>query len=158
MEKSSGITIAVESHSDELIDELKPLIKRHYDEIALNKEDVPLDPDWDQYKALGDAGRMLVVCVRNENSELIGYSVFFLAHHIHYKQTLVANNDVLYLAPEHRNSKVGLRLIKDSETACRARGVNKIIWHVKFAHDFRDILYRLGYADEDAIVGKILRT
>jgi hypothetical protein len=31
------------------------------------------------------------------------------------------------------------------------------LWHIKFAKDFRHILYRLGYCDEDAIVGKILR-
>ena len=150
-------TITVEQYSDGLVEEIKPLIQLHYDEIALNKEHVPLDPDWDTYAALAAAGRLLIVTARNEQNELIGYTVFFINNHIHYKSTKVANNDLLYLHPDYRRGRLGLRLIKDSETACGHRGVDKIMWHIKFAQDFRSILYRLGYADEDAIVGKIIR-
>jgi hypothetical protein len=35
-------------------------------------------------------------------------------------------------------------------------GANKITWHVKYSNDFRPILHRMGYADEDSIVGKML--
>ncbi len=150
-------TIAVEQYSAELIAEIQPLIQLHYDEIALNKEHIPLDPDWDAYQFLADSNRMLIVAAR-EDGVLVGYAVFFITQHIHYKSTKVANNDILYLHPDYRYGKKGIRLIKDSETACRHRGVDKILWHIKFAKDFRNIFYRLGYIDEDAIVGKMLRT
>jgi len=149
-------TIAVEPYSDQLVSEIEPLIQLHYDEIALNKEYIPLDPDWDAYKKLADSGNLLIVAARRDGN-LVGYAVFFLMQHIHYKSTKIANNDILYLHPDYRQGRLGIRLIKDSETACRFRGVNKILWHIKFAKDFRTIFYRLGYADEDAIVGKILR-
>lgn len=150
-------TIAVEQYSDDLVEEIKPLIEQHYEEIALNKELIPLDPNWDQYAALAAAGKLLIVCARNEQNELIGYTVFFVNYHIHYQSTLVANNDLIWLHPDYRRGRLGIRLLKDSETACKHRGVDKIVWHIKFARDFRNILYRLGYADEDAIVGKIIR-
>jgi GNAT superfamily N-acetyltransferase len=149
-------TIAVEQYSDGLIEEIKPLIQLHYDEIALNKEFIPLDPDWDTYAAIAAQGRLLIVTARNEQHELIGYAVFFINQHVHYKSTRMASNDILYLLPEYRRGSTGIRLLKDSETACRARGVDKMLWHIKFAKDFRNILYRMGYVDEDAIVGKII--
>jgi GNAT superfamily N-acetyltransferase len=149
--------IAVEPYSDHLVEEIKPLIQMHYDEIALHKEHVLLDPDWDRYAAIDSTGNLLIVTARNEKMQLVGYAVFFITPHIHYKSTMIASNDILYLHPAYRKGRVGIRLLKDSETACRYRGVNKILWHVKFAKDFRNILYRLGYCDEDAIVGKILK-
>jgi GNAT superfamily N-acetyltransferase len=149
--------IAVEPLSEQLIEEFKSLIELHYQEIALHKDSVPLDPDWDRYAAIDATDNLMIVTARNEKQELIGYSVFFITPHIHYKSTIVASNDILYLHPDYRKGRVGIRLLKDSETACRHRGVNKILWHIKFAKDFRNILYRLGYLDEDAIVGKILR-
>jgi hypothetical protein len=151
------VTIAVEPYSDGLVEEMLDLIKQHYDEITLNKDVVKLDPDWDRYAELAANDRLLALSVRNDQNKLIGYSWFFIGHHIHYKSLKMASNDVLFLTPEARKGRTGIRLIKDSETACRARGVDKIIWHIKFAKDFRNILYRLGYADEDALVGKILR-
>jgi GNAT superfamily N-acetyltransferase len=149
--------IAVEPYSDQLVEEIKPLIQMHYDEIALHKEVIPLDPDWDRYAAIDSTGNLLIVTARTNEQELIGYAVFFITPHIHYKSTIVAHNDILYLHPEYRRGRTGIRLLKDSETACRHLGVDKILWHIKFAKDFRHILYRFGYCDEDAIVGKILR-
>ena len=71
--------------------------------------------------------------------------------------TVSASNDVIYLAPEYRQGMAGVRLMKLAETALKQRGVTKVLWHIKFAKDFRKILYRMGYVDEDAIVGKILK-
>ena len=35
-------------------------------------------------------------------------------------------------------------------------GATKMTWHIKHANDIRPILHRMGYADEDIIVGKML--
>jgi hypothetical protein len=51
----------------------------------------------------------------------------------------------------------GIKLIKASEQELNKINVTKVVWHIKFHKDFRNILYRMGYKDEDAIVGKILK-
>ena len=50
----------------------------------------------------------------------------------------------------------GIKLLKFSEKFMIDIGANKITWHVKHKNDFRNILYRMGYVDEDIIVGKML--
>ena len=68
----------------------------------------------------------------------------------------MAANDVLFLRHDLRLGTTGIKLLKFSEQQLKLLNVNKITWHVKFAKDFRPILHRMGYADEDVIVGKLL--
>lgn len=138
-------------------DELPSLLKLHYDEIALDRDYIPLDPDWAKYEASCERGNLFVATARNESQQLIGYSLFFVTKHLHYKSTLVASNDILYLHPDYRQGTAGIKLIKFSEIELKKLGVVKLVWHIKYHKDFRNILYRMGYKDEDAIVGKVLK-
>ena len=146
----------IETWSEDLIEELKPLVARHYQEVTLHKEHVPLDPDWTRYTKIAEAGALLVIGAR-ENGILVGYCVFYISNMMHFQTTQCASSDAIYLAPEHRNGFAGVKLIKASEAALKERGVTKVLWHIKFAKDFRKILYRMGYQDEDAVVGRILK-
>lgn len=148
--------IGIEKYSQQLIDDIKPLLELHYQELTLHKEHIKLDPDWKKYETLANANNLAVITAR-DNGILVGYSVFFITNHMHYKQNKMAMNDVLFLHPDYRKGMTGIKLIKESERALLNLGVIKIIWHIKFAKDFRSILYRMGYVDEDAIVGKILK-
>ena len=137
-------------------EDIKELIKLHYEEIAVNKDVIPLDPDWDRYKALDDSGLIMTVTARDDG-KIIGYAIFFVTSHLHYKSTIYANNDLLYLHPDYRKGMTGIRLITLSEGFLKQRGVAKIMWHIKFNKDFSRLLHHLGYVDEDIIVGKIIK-
>ena len=150
------VDLYVEPLSDKLIAEVQPLIELHYEELTLHKQVVKLDPDWNRYKSLADQ-KMITIITARDKGVLIGYSLFFVSPHIHYKNNIMANNDVLYLHPDYRQGRTGLKLIRKCEQVLQEQQVDKIVWHVKYAKDFRQILYRLGYEDEDALVGKIIR-
>jgi hypothetical protein len=139
----------------DVIAEVEPLLRLHYEELTLNKDRVKLDPDWDRYAQLEHAGAFHVLTARDDG-HLIGYSAFFLAPHLHYRGLTVANNDVLYLHPERRMGPTGIRLIRFSEASMKTLGADKITWHAKYSNDLKQILVRLGYADEEAIMGKML--
>ena len=139
----------------DILPEMNELTNFHYQEITLYKDKVKLNPDWKAYKKLEDNNQFFLFTARI-NKELIGYSAFFLKPHIHYKDILVASNDVLFLKKEHRVGRVGLKLIKYSEQKMKELGANKITWHIKSSNDFRPILHRMGYIDEDIIVGRML--
>ena len=94
----------------QVCEDIKELIKLHYEEIAVNKDVIPLDPDWDRYKYLDDNGLIMIITARDE-SKLVGYSIFFITSHLHYKSTVYANNDLLYLHPEYRKGSLGIKLI-----------------------------------------------
>lgn len=139
----------------DVVNEVEPLLQLHYEELTLSKDRVKLDPDWERYANMEHAGSFHVFTARDDG-RLIGYSAFFLAKHIHYRSLVVANNDVLYLHPDYRCGMTGIRLIRSSETGMKALGAAKITWHAKYSNDLKQILIRMGYADEEAILGKML--
>jgi GNAT superfamily N-acetyltransferase len=136
-------------------DDMQPLLREHYNEIAHDKHSIPLAPSRARYEALEHAGELFALGARIEGA-LIGYSVFFVKPHIHYATTLVAVNDVLFVAREYRNTLVGMRLISESEKKLRERGVVKLVWHIKPEHDWSAILARRGYMPVETIYGKLL--
>ena len=140
---SQAYTYQVESFSD-VINEIKPLLHAHFDEIATNKELKPLDPDYDRYEALEDLNMLRIMTVRFSGT-LIGYFVVFLIPHIHYQQTNMAMNDILYLAPEYRGGTVGYRLIKKSIEDLKEMDVDILTIHMKVDYPFRELLTKFGF-------------
>jgi hypothetical protein len=136
--------------------EMDELLSLHYEEVALYKSLIKLEPMWNQYFALEDLGRFIIYTVRDDGV-LVGYGAFFVTPHMHYGSTVVAMNDVLFIHPEYRKSTGGYRLIKFCDESLRQRGdIHKITWHVKIAKDWTKVLHKLGYADEEIMCGKMV--
>lgn len=135
--------------------EMKDLLQLHYDELIKRQDVIQLNPDWPRYKTLEDLGEFVLFTARKDQS-LIGYSAFFLDHHIHYKELLVARNDVIFLHKDHRLGTTGVRLIQFSEEKLVSLGARKISWHIKPSNDFSPILHRYGYTDDEKIVSKLI--
>lgn len=153
-ENAAVVTFSVESFSA-AADSMRHLFAQHWQEIANYKDEIPLDIDYEQYRTLEDRGALFFLAARKAN-ELIGYSIFFLARHPHYKSTLMAMNDVIYITPSERKGRTGIRLIKESELRLKRLGVQKISWHLKPSHDFSAILKRMGYMHEEIMLGKVI--
>jgi hypothetical protein len=136
--------------------EAQVLLEQHYQELTLHKEYIKLSVDWDKYYKLESAGGFVLITARDKG-KLIGYSAFFISNHIHYKNTKIAMNDVLFLHKDYRKGSAGIKLIKESEKIMKELNVSKIIWHVKLSNDFTPILKRMGYVVEEVCVGKILK-
>lgn len=150
------ITFATET-VDEVRGDIEPLLELHYEELCQHKEAMELAPDWDRYYALEQANRLLAFTARDDGV-LIGYAVFFVDVHIHYKGMLTAMNDVTFVHRDYRSkTRAGLNLIAYSEHELKKVCVKvKVIWHIKFKLDWSPILLRRGYTPEDFTVSKIL--
>lgn len=149
------IDVRVEQYAT-VIGEIKPLLELHWQEIATDRDAIPLDPNFEQYRAMEAAGNLVILTAR-EAGALIGYSIFFLIRHPHYQSTVFAMNDILFVTPAKRGGRAGLRLIRESERVMRERGASKISWHIKAMHDFSPLLHRIGYATEEIILAKLLK-
>ncbi len=132
------------------------LLEQHYEELTRNKEVIKLNVDWDAYRAMEKSGRLVAIGVW-DSGELLGYSVFFLSRHMHYKDSLMALNDVLFLRQDKRKGSLGIKLIKKSENILEGCGVTKILWHCKYGTVAGELLKKLGYVDEEFTVGKLLK-
>ena len=135
--------------------EIDGLLQEHYAELTLNKDRVKLNPRWSQYKALELVGAFVVFTAR-DGEKLVGYSAFFVQHHIHYADLVHAHNDVLFLTKEHRQGTAGIRLIKFCESQLKSIGVAKLTFHAKVDTSLIPILRRLGYQLEEVVQGKFL--
>ena len=152
------ITIQKEGF-DEVIHEIKPLLEHHWNEIALYKQKFPLEPDYSRYQQLYEQGKLVIVTARDQVflDDLIGYSIFILHRHIHYNSCMVAVNDVIFLLDSYRSSSTaGARLIRSSEKIVQEMGANRITWHIKPHNDWSAILRRMGYIEEEKVMGKVL--
>lgn len=138
----------------DVVEEIESLLELHYQELTLNKDKVKLKPIWSKYADLERADALVVYTAR-EGGKLIGYSVFFVNRHLHYEDLVHAQNDILYLHPDHRLGMTGIRLIKFSEQQLKALGVNKVTWHAKHNTSLIPILTRLGYRNEEVSMGKL---
>lgn len=141
----------------DVIHEVDELLQLHYEEVALHRDRIKLDPMWDQYVALEKLGMLAIYTARNDDGKLIGYSAFFINKHMHYKDTVIAINDVLFLHPDYRDGIQGYRFIKFCHDQLVERGgINKITWHVKLKKDWSKVLHKLGYTDEELVVGIVI--
>jgi GNAT superfamily N-acetyltransferase len=137
-----------------VVPDVDSLLSMHYEELTLNKDKIKLQPVWSRYAALEQAGAFVCFTARDDE-KLIGYSAFFVNAHLHYEQTIVASNDVLFLHPDYRQGMTGIKLIKFSESQLKSMNVNKITWHAKHNTALIPILERLGYKNEEVVMGKI---
>lgn len=134
--------------------EIAPLLEAHWREIA-HYQDILLDPDWEFYAAIEELGRLRIFTARDDG-RLVGYGVFFVSPNRHYRASIQAAQDILFVHPDYRGRTCGARLIKFCDEQCRAENIQVIYHHIKAAHDFGPLLIHCGYELVDLIYAKRL--
>ena len=119
------ITVQLESMATAL-EEMKPLFISHHKELALFQDKSPLDPDYEKYAAAERNGSLVFVTARL-SGKIIGYWVNFVALALHYKQTLMADMDILWVDPAFRGEKIGEMMYKCLREEFARRGVK--VWY-----------------------------
>jgi hypothetical protein len=137
-----------------LVERMRPLWEDHYEEIARFK-DIPLNPDLSVY-ARADAGGTLRIFTCTLGDELCGYQVFFVAPNPHYKESLQAVQDILFLDATVRQGLTGYKFIKWCDEQLKADGIQIVFQHVKLSNDFSPILKRLGYEEHEKVLSRRL--
>ena len=127
------ITAQVEPYS-KCLPELMECYDLHWEELALNKDKVPLDPQYDLYEARDDAGQLLLVTLR-ETGRLVGYFIGFIAPGFHYKTCLTLTMDIFWTHPDVRGGFSGVKLFRLVEKEAKRRGVQRMFYGSKMHKD-----------------------
>lgn len=146
------ITAHVESFIEN-IEQLKTLIPLHYEELALNKDKVPLAPRWNLYAAQERAGELFFVTLRDEG-ELAGYFIGFVSPGLHYETCLTCIQDIFYVKPDERGQAAGDQLFDFVEETLKRRGVQRIITNSKNHFPASWLFDRRGYEPIETIHSK----
>lgn len=139
-----------------VIEEAKPMLEEHWREIAINKDVIKLNPDWDAYIELERKNSLKIFTAR-EDGKLIGYFVVIVRSHIHYKDHLFAVNDIIYLSPKYRKGYTGAKLIKFAEKCLKEDGVSVFVINTKRHKPFDKLLDWLGFNHVENVYSKLLR-
>jgi GNAT superfamily N-acetyltransferase len=141
---------------EDVVGEIQPLLERHWHEVA-HYPDIPLIPNWPAYDQL-QANDLLRIYTGRDYGRLIGYSIFTVHKGVHYSTSLEADEDLLFVLPEHRKGRFGLQLMQYAESQLAAEGVQLLKRRTKVAErlNFGTVLERMGYEPIDVIYGKRL--
>lgn len=120
------LTVQLESFTERL-EEFRPLFPLHWEELALNKDKVPLDPQYEIYIQREARGELIFATLR-ELGQPVGYFIGFIAPGLHYKTCLTCTMDIFYVHPEKRGGRGGIKLFKFVEKELKRRGVHR--WFV----------------------------
>ena len=133
--------------SAQLILELKPLFDEHFEESEHFK-DIELSPNFESYLQLEASGMLRVFTVRVDG-ELICYSVLFVMPSYHYKNSIQATHDILFVKKEHRG--LGRSFIQFCDDELRNEGVQVVYQSVKLKANYGPLLQRIGYEPVDLV-------
>jgi len=137
-------------------EDIKPLLIKHWELVALNQGKIKLNPNWEEYARLDAAGKLRIFTARNKE-ELVGYCVLIIGHSIHYRDHIFANNDVTFVLPEHRSGATGYHLIKFAEDYCIDNNVSLLNINTKVHIPFDKLLLGMGFDLIERIYSKYLK-
>lgn len=131
------------------------LIRLHWEEIAVNKDKIKLNPDWDTYRTLENSDKLKIFTARVKE-ELVGYFVVITGSNLHYKDHVFAVNDILYLKKEYRKGRTGIKLIKFAEEYLRDDGVSVLNINTKVHKPFDVLMEHMGFGLIERVYSKYI--
>lgn len=149
------LTYALENFSA-LSVEIKPLLQKHWHEIAVDRDTIALDVDYERYRHIDACGSLVLITGR-QDAQLVGYIAAFISTHLHYASTLHAIIDVFYLKPAYRQAQNGLGLFVALEVELQRRGVRKVVGQTKLGErDVSKVFEFLGWTETERLFTKVL--
>jgi hypothetical protein len=147
------IKYAREAVTQELCDEIYPLLRKHYEEISHYK-DIPLTPDFERYMTMDQNGSLRLFTARSDKL-LIGYMIYFVMQNIHYRTSKQAALDIIFIDPAYRGN--GAKFIFWGDNQLKEEDVQVVYHHLKKAHDYSPMLTRMGYELVDLLYARRLK-
>jgi GNAT superfamily N-acetyltransferase len=156
------ISFAWEPLSSLLDDGLAAMVERHWHEVGVYKDKMPLSVDWERYYDIEAKGILKVLAAR-DGEELVGYASYMIMPHLHYSQTVHALNDAIFVYPERRG--LGVKMIRAAEKLLAALYPAqwvRIIYHIKTGVEaergtFLPVFERMGYTAFETCADKMVK-
>jgi L-amino acid N-acyltransferase YncA len=137
------VKFAVEPLFPDLIEEIKPYVDDQYEELSNVKGQIPYELDLDQFKMLEDTGALKVVTARD--GKLVGYVIWLLFPHLHFKGVLHAAADLYHVTKSERGKGTGRAMFEYSINFCKEIGVRRILMGEKMKYKHSKLLESFGF-------------
>lgn len=138
---------------EECVTEMGEMWSLHWQEIALDKDTIFLEPDVDSFIEMEQRGALQIVTARDDG-RLIGYHVTIVRNHLHYKSSLSGYVDMYFVHPDYRKGRTGLNLFKFAEKKLSERGCQRVFTGTKLHKDMGKLLEYLGHRETERLYVK----
>lgn len=155
MEHEHRVLIFQEEKIRDILEEMKPMLQLHWEELANNKDVRPLNPDYDRYTQLNNLDYIRLFTVRSLG-RLVGYSTWYVSYNLHYKDWMYASNDVYYLDPGYRNKGNGHIMFQETEKWLKSMGVKNVVVQDKLHQSHESFFVKLGFTPIEQNYEKII--
>lgn len=135
--------------------EILAIAERHWEEIAVHKEEIPLDLDCDLFRTM-DLNGILHITTARVDGYLVGYYGMVVRTHPNYRTTLFGFIQSYFLLPEYRDPTTGILLFEAMEKAMREAGAEALISGHKLHHNVGPLFERLGWKRFEIMYTKYL--
>lgn len=135
--------------------DIQPVLRNeHWEEVGHYK-DIPIDMEWEKYAALEKMGKLMCFTIRGPLNEefketvLQGYAFFIVDKHLHYKNTIVASQDILYVRKPYRG--IGKTFLAWCDDQLKNEGVVTVTHHAKPWFNYGELFEKLGYEKAETL-------
>lgn len=150
------ISYQVERYTD-IQEEVNEMVFVHAKETDIYQEHFSLDPDFNQYLAMDSVGLIRLFTARDKGV-LIGYLMFFVMPHPHYKTIVYANNDILFVSKPYRGEgKVLSEMFSLAEASLKEEGVSVVCFCMKSHLQFKSSAEKMGYQEAEIMYSKYIK-
>lgn len=147
-----AVAFAQESFA-QVWDEAEALLFANHAETGM-LDHAEFEPDKERYLQIEATGMFRVFTARDQG-RLVGYSLFFVSTHLHYRTKKFASPDTLFVHPDYRGLPA-VRFIRWADDRLKAEGVHYVYRHVSRKKDYSRTLERLGYEPVEVGYRRIL--
>jgi GNAT superfamily N-acetyltransferase len=145
-ERAVSVTYDIEPLSD-CWPEIEAIGRAHWQEtMEYYRGKQPYAPSYDRYNSYDKAGWLITFTARDsETGQMVGYSLMYLVPSMH-TQTMIATEDTIFLLPEYRRGRNGLRFHQFIESELRERGAREIVVTAKPGSAACRLLEHIGFS------------
>jgi ribosomal protein S18 acetylase RimI-like enzyme len=136
-------------------DDLETMMHAHWRECSKDHDAVPFDPDWLVAYTMERCGTLHCFGLYSDGG-LVGYAIFQVSAHLHFKSTRYAFNSGLYVKPECRRGNAGSKLLVESERLLGRMGIKKITYSVPDTSALGPVLKKGGYVPSETYYTKLV--
>lgn len=140
----------------DILNEIKPLHRAHWEETEKSFHGQALDPDYGTILRYERAGRYMLFTARKEGRLVANFSLYVSAS-LH-TQRLTGREDTLYVSPESRKGGLAAKLLDYAERMLASVGVTEIRATVKVDNPAARFFQMVGYKPTDSGLTKNLET
>ena len=149
------LTYTVEPLTAALIQETVPMQAAYWREVAGPFHAFPPDVDWLTYGNAQARGMLRVICGRDATGTLRAGAFVLTAPHPHYA-CLAASLPLLFLDPDFRQGREGVRLLREVERVAGEAGAQLLMTHGGVHNHVARLFEYLQYADFGRYFVKVL--